>query len=256
MAIFPGGSTDMTGEKGSGRGARDLTVRVKTAKGRKLSSTLWLQRQLNDPYVMRARREGYRSRAAYKLSEIDDRFHLLKPGARVLDLGAAPGGWTQVAVERVNALGRMPGRPRGRVLALDVKPMDPVAGAELHELDFMAEEAEETIRGWLDGPADVVLSDMAPSASGHRQTDHLRIVALCEAAAAFAVQVLSPSGSFVAKVLTGGAEQGLLALLKRDFSKVSHMKPPASRADSAEKFVVAQGFRGRNPHSPDGKGAA
>lgn len=235
----------MAGRGGSARGGgRDLTVRVRTAKGRKLSSTLWLQRQLNDPYVARARREGWRSRAAFKLIEIDDRFRILRPGAVVLDLGAAPGGWTQVAVERVNALGRRPDRPKGRVLGLDLKPVDPVPGAELLQLDFLADDAEAEICARLGGRADAVLSDMAPAATGHRQTDHLRIVALCEAAAGFAVRILAPGGAFVAKVLAGGAEQSLLARLKRDFSNVRHMKPPASRADSAEKFVVATGFRG------------
>ncbi|MEM8739935.1 MAG: RlmE family RNA methyltransferase [Pseudomonadota bacterium] len=236
---------------GSGRGARDLTVRVKTARGRKLSSTLWLQRQLNDPYVAQAKRDGYRSRAAYKIAEIDDKHRLMRDGARVLDLGNAPGGWTQVAVARVNALGQRSGRPQGRVLGVDLKPVDPVPGADLMELDFLSDTAEAEIAARLGGPADLVLSDMAPSASGHRATDHLRIVALCEAAADFARQILAPGGAFVAKVLAGGAESGLLSALKRDFSKVSHMKPPASRADSAEKFVVATGFRAANRHADD-----
>lgn len=245
----PGRSPAAKKGDGSGRGARDLTVRVKTARGRKLSSTLWLQRQLNDPYVVQAKREGYRGRAAYKIAEIDDKHGFLRDGARVLDLGSAPGGWTQVAVARCNALGQRPGRPRGHVLGIDLKPVDAVPGADLMVLDFLEENAEIEIASRLGGPADVVLSDMAPSASGHKATDHLRIVALCEAAAAFAAEILAPGGTFVAKVLAGGAEGTLLRALKRDFSKVVHMKPPASRADSAEKFVVALGFRGSNRFS-------
>ncbi|MFO1141483.1 MAG: RlmE family RNA methyltransferase [Amaricoccus sp.] len=233
----------MTGS-GSGRGRRDLRVRVKTAKGRKLSSTRWLERQLNDPYVARARAEGYRSRAAFKLIEIDDRFALLKPGGRVVDLGAAPGGWTQVAVTRTNALGAAKGRAIGRVLALDLQPVDAIPGAELRLLDFLADGADAEVQAWLGGPADVVLSDMAPAASGHPGTDHLRIVALVEAAAAFAVEVLEPGGSFVAKVLAGGAEASLVATLNRAFARVAHMKPPASRKESAEMYLVATGFRG------------
>ncbi|HVL20375.1 MAG TPA: RlmE family RNA methyltransferase, partial [Amaricoccus sp.] len=230
---------------GSGRGRRDLRVRVKTAKGRKLSSTLWLERQLNDPYVARARAEGYRSRAAYKLLEIDDRFHLLKPGARVVDLGAAPGGWTQVAVARTNALGERKGKPRGRVLGVDLAPVEPIPGADLLELDFLAEGADARVRDWLGGPADLVVSDMAAAASGHPQTDHLRITALVEAAAEFAMDVLKPGGAFVAKVLAGGADAALVKWLNRGFAKVQHMKPPASRRDSSEKYLVATGFRAR-----------
>lgn len=227
----------------SGRGRRDLTVKVKSARGRKLSSTLWLQRQLNDPYVQRAKAEGYRGRAAYKLIELDDRYRFLRPGARVVDLGAAPGGWSQIAVARTNALGDRAGKPVGRVLGIDLREVEPVPGAELHVLDFMEDGADAQVRDWLGGPADVVLSDMAASASGHKQTDHLRIVALCEAAAALAFDVLEPGGAFVAKVLAGGAEDGLQAELKRRFDKVANVKPPASRSDSSEKFVVATGFR-------------
>jgi 23S rRNA (uridine2552-2'-O)-methyltransferase len=230
--------------RGSGRGQRALRVRVKTAKGRKLSSTRWLERQLNDPFVARARAEGYRSRAAFKLIGIDDKHRFLVPGARVVDLGCAPGGWTQVAVARTNADGARPGRAVGRVIGVDLQPVEPIAGAELHRLDFLDEGADEAVRGWLAGPADVVLSDMAAAASGHPPTDHLRIVALCEAAAALARDVLAPGGVFVAKVLAGGTEGGLLAELKRDYARVGHMKPPASRADSAEKYLVASGFRG------------
>jgi 23S rRNA (uridine2552-2'-O)-methyltransferase len=221
-----------------------LRVRVKTAKGRKLSSTLWLERQLNDPYVQRARAEGYRGRAAFKLIELDDRHRFLRPGARVVDLGCAPGGWLQVAVERVNARGLRPGR-RGRVLGVDLLAVDAVPGAEAHVLDFLADGAEAQVKAWLGGRADVVLSDMAAAASGHKQTDHLRIVALCEAAAEFAMDVLEEGGTFVAKVLAGGAEGGLQTRLKQAFAKVVNVKPPASRADSSEKYVVATGFRGR-----------
>ncbi|MFN3936119.1 MAG: RlmE family RNA methyltransferase [Gemmobacter sp.] len=236
----------MSGAKGSsGRGQRELRVRIRTAKGRKLSSTRWLERQLNDPYVIRARKEGFRGRAAFKIMELDDRFGFLVPGARVVDLGCAPGGWTQVAVARVNALGDRPGRPQGRVLAVDLQEVAPIAGAEIHRLDFMEDGAEEKVKAWLGGKADVVMSDMAPAASGHKGTDHLRIVALCEAAAEFAFDVLEDGGTFVAKVLAGGAENALQATLKRNFRKVANVKPPASRADSSEKFVIAQGFRGR-----------
>ncbi len=228
----------------SGRGQRDLKTKVKTARGRKLSSTRWLERQLNDPYVARAKRDGYRGRAAYKIMELDDRFRFLVPGARVVDLGCAPGGWSQVAVPRINALGEKAGKAQGRIIGIDLKEVEPIAGAELHVLDFMGEGADEKIRDWLGGPADVVMSDMAASASGHKQTDHLRIVALCEAAAALAFDVLEPGGTFVAKVLAGGAESGLQTELKRRFDRVANVKPPASRADSSEKFVVATGFRG------------
>jgi 23S rRNA (uridine2552-2'-O)-methyltransferase len=228
---------------GSGRGARELRVKVKTAKGRKLSSTRWLERQLNDPYVARARREGYRGRAAFKLVELDDRFGFLEPGARVVDLGCAPGGWLQVAVERVNALGAKGGKKQGFVLGIDLQEVEPLAGAEVHVLDFLAEGADAQVKEWLGGTADVVMSDMAASASGHKQTDHLRIMALCEAAAEFAFDVLEEGGTFVAKVLAGGAEGGLQQLLKQRFAKVHNVKPPASRSDSSEKYVVALGFR-------------
>jgi len=232
--------------KTSGRGQRDLKVKVRTARGRKLSSTRWLERQLNDPYVARARREGYRGRAAYKILELDDKYRFLVPGARVVDLGCAPGGWSQVAVARVNALGQRPDKPRGRVIGLDLQPVEPIPGAELRQMDFMEGGADAAVKAWLGGPADVVMSDMAASASGHKQTDHLRIVALCEAAAALAFDVLETGGTFVAKVLAGGAEGGLQAELKRRFRSVANVKPPASRSDSSEKFVVATGFRGRD----------
>lgn len=227
----------------SGRGRRDLKVKVKTARGRKPSSTRWLQRQLNDPYVARARAEGYRGRAAFKLVELDDKHHFLRPGARVVDLGCAPGGWLQVAVSRVNALGDTRGKARGRVIGVDLKEIDPVPGAEAHVLDFLEDDADTTVRGWLGGAADVVLSDMAAAATGHKQTDHLRIIALCEAAAYFAFDVLAEDGTFVAKVLEGGADAELQRELKRRFTRVANVKPPASRADSSEKYVVATGFR-------------
>jgi 23S rRNA (uridine2552-2'-O)-methyltransferase len=227
---------------GSGRGARELRVRVKTAKGRKLSSTRWLERQLNDPYVIAAKREGYRGRAAYKLVHLDDKFRFLKSGSRVVDLGCAPGGWLQVAAERVNALGKKSGK-RGFVLGVDLQEVEPVPGTTAHVLDFLEEGAEDRVRDWLGGRADVVMSDMAAASSGHRQTDHLRIVTLCEAAAHFAMDVLEPGGTFVAKVLAGGAEASLQTLLKQRFDKVHNFKPPASRQDSSEKYVVALGFR-------------
>ena len=230
--------------KSSGRGQRDLTVKVKTARGRKLSSTRWLQRQLNDPYVKRAKAEGYRGRAAYKVLELDDKLGFLRPGARVVDLGCAPGGWTQAAVKRVNALGERPEKPQGRVLAIDLQEVEPITGAEIHQLDFLDEGADDQVKDWLGGKADVVMSDMAAAASGHKQTDHLRIIALCEAAADFAFDVLEEGGTFVAKVLAGGAEGELQKVLKQRFDKVANIKPPASRPDSSEKFVVAQGFRG------------
>ncbi len=232
--------------KSSGRGQRDLKVKVKTARGRKLSSTRWLERQLNDPYVRRAKTEGYRGRAAFKILELDDRYRFLVPGARVVDLGCAPGGWSQVAVARVNALGAKPGKAVGRVIGVDLKEVEPIPGAELHVLDFMEEGADDKIKDWLGGEADVVMSDMAAASSGHKQTDHLRIVALGEAAAELAFDVLAPGGTFVAKVLAGGAEGGLQTRLKQRFDKVANVKPPASRADSSEKFVVATGFRGRD----------
>lgn len=231
-------------KKTSGRGQRDLRVKVKTARGRKLSSTLWLERQLNDPYVRRAKAEGYRGRAAFKILELDDKIHFFKPGARVVDLGCAPGGWCQVAVERVNALGQKPDKPVGRVLGVDLQEVEPIAGAETHQLDFMSDDADEQIRGWLGGRADIVMSDMAAASTGHKQTDHLRIIALCETAAYFAFDVLEEGGTFVAKVLAGGAEGDLQKLLKQKFLKVVNVKPGASRADSSEKFVVATGFRG------------
>lgn len=230
-------------KKSSGRGQRDLRVRVKTARGRRLSSTLWLERQLNDPYVQRAKKEGMRGRAAYKILELDDKYRFLVPGARVVDLGCAPGGWCQVAVPRINALGERKGKAQGRIIGLDLQEVEPIPGAELHVLDFLEEGADEKVKDWLGGRADVVMSDMAASSSGHKQTDHLRIIALCEAAAELAFDVLEDGGTFVAKVLAGGAEGTLQAELKRRFKKVANVKPGASRADSSEKFVVATGFK-------------
>ncbi|MDT0683885.1 RlmE family RNA methyltransferase [Roseicyclus sp. F158] len=235
----------------SGRGQRDLKVRVKTARGRRSSSTRWLERQLNDPYVARAKREGYRGRAAFKLIELDDRFGFLKPGTRVIDLGCAPGGWCQVSVERTNALRSNSNKAQGFVVGLDLREIEAVPGAETHVLDFLDEGADVTAKDWLGGPADVVLSDMAAASSGHKQTDHLRIVALCEAAAEFAFDVLEPGGTFVAKVLAGGAEATLQAELKKRFEKVANVKPPASRSDSSEKYVVATGFKGLARASDD-----
>lgn len=235
----------MAEKKTSGRGQRDLRVRVKTAKGRKLSSTLWLERQLNDPYVQRAKREGYRGRAAFKIMELDDKFGFLKPGARVVDLGCAPGGWIQVAVPRINALGDKPNKPIGTILGVDLQEVDPIQGAQIHQLDFLSDDADELVKGWLGGRADVVMSDMAASASGNQQVDHLRIITLCEHAAEFAFDVLEIGGTFIAKVLAGGVEGDLQKTLKRNFTKVHNIKPPSSRSDSSEKFVVAQGFRGR-----------
>jgi 23S rRNA (uridine2552-2'-O)-methyltransferase len=232
---------------GAGRG---LKVRVKTARGRTVSQTRWLQRQLNDPYVAAARRDGYRSRAAYKLAEMDDKFHLLRPGALILDLGATPGGWTQIAVARTNADPAATGK-RGRVVAVDINPMDSVPGSDFLLLDFLDPEAPELVRALLGGAPDVVLSDMAAPATGHRPTDHLKIVALCEIALDFAVAVLAPGGAFVAKVLQGGTEGTLLTLLKKNFTQVRHAKPKASRADSAEMYVVATGFRPATEPEPE-----
>ncbi|SLN14983.1 RlmE family RNA methyltransferase [Pseudooctadecabacter jejudonensis] len=238
------GPKSRAGKNSSGRGQRDLTVKVKTARGRKMSSTKWLQRQLNDPYVQRAKADGYRGRAAYKILELNEKFHFFTPGKRVVDLGAAPGGWCQVAVPRINALGEKAGKPVGTILGVDLQEMEPIAGATLHQLDFMEDDADVKVKEWLGGRADVVMSDMAASASGHKQTDHLRIIALCEAAAYFAFDVLEEGGVFIAKVLAGGAEGDLQKILKQKFNKVLNVKPPSSRSDSSEKFVVAIGYRG------------
>ncbi len=232
-------TTNMGG--GTGRQSnRDLKVRVKTSKGRKIGSTLWLQRQLNDPYVAQAKAEGYRSRAAYKLIGINERQHLLRPGQRVVDLGAAPGGWSQVAAREVGSKADNP-----LVVGIDYLDMDPIEGVILLKKDFNDADAPQMLIDALGGhKADLVLSDMASPTTGHRATDHLRIMALVEIAADFAVQILAPGGAFVAKVFQGGTEHELLALLKRHFSTTMHAKPPASRADSAETYLVAKGFKG------------
>ncbi len=230
------------GKSGKKRAAsptgRELKTRVKTAKGRRLSSTLWLERQLNDPYVAAAKRAGYRSRSAYKLIEMDDRFKFLKRHARVLDLGAAPGGWTQVAVERVGADGD------AQVIGIDILEMDPIPGAQIVQMDFMDADAPERLQHLLGGKVDVVLSDMAPSTTGHRKTDHLRIMGMCEAALDFAMECLHPGGTFLAKVFQGGSERDLLDQMKRHFLTVRHVKPKASRAGSSELYVIASGFKG------------
>ncbi len=222
---------------------RTLHVNVKTAKARSNASARWLARQLNDPYVARARKEGWRSRAAFKLLELDARFHLLKPGQRIVDLGAAPGGWTQVALKSMGN--------RGRIVGLDLLEMDPIPGATLLQGDFTEEAAEAAVLEALGGQADLVLSDMAPNTTGHGATDHIRITLLAELALDFAEKVLAPGGAFCTKLFAGGAERGMLTRMKANFTKVSHAKPPASRKDSSELYVVATGFRG-----VDAKGAS
>jgi 23S rRNA (uridine2552-2'-O)-methyltransferase len=230
----------VTQKKTSKPTGRRATVRVKTARGRTVSSQRWLQRQLNDPYVAEAKKRGYRSRAAFKLLQLDDQFSFLKPGGRIVDLGAAPGGWTQVAVERVR-----PQQTGGVVIGIDITPIEPIAGATMLAKDFYDDDAPAVLEKLLGGPADVVMSDMAAAATGETQVDHMRIMGLAETAHDFARQVLKPGGSFVAKVLRGGTERTLLDRLKQDFVKVRHVKPEASRADSAEMYVVGTGFRGQ-----------
>lgn len=225
---------------GPGGGQRQLHVRLRQARKHRPSSQRWLERQLNDPYVAAAQREGWRSRAAFKLKEIDDKYRFLKAGKRVVDLGAAPGGWSQIAAQRVQSAAG-----KGQVVAIDISEVEPLTGVEIVHLDFMDEDAEGKLKALLrDGGADVVLSDMAAPTTGHTRTDHLRIMGLAEAAAHFAFDVLSPGGTFLAKVLQGGTERELLDLLKRKFETVRHVKPPASRADSAELYVLAMGYRG------------
>ncbi len=221
---------------------RFKTEQVKTARGRTISSTRWLNRQINDPYVQEAARQGYRSRAAFKLIELDEKFHFLKKGAAIVDLGATPGGWSQVAAEKV--LKDSHGNTVGNVVALDINEMDILADVPFLHMDFMADDAPEKLKAALGGPADVVMSDMAAPATGHAATDHLRIMALCETALDFAHEVLKPGGTFVAKVLQGGTEGQMLNDMKHDFKVVKHFKPKASRADSSEMYVVATGFRG------------
>lgn len=239
------------GKKKAGKASSDghgLKVHVRTARKRSHSSTLWLERQLNDPYVARARREGYRSRAAYKFIEIEERFKLLKPGMKVVDLGAAPGGWAQVAAKKVKSE-----EGRGRVIGIDLLEIDPIPGVEFAVMDFTDDTAPESLRAMLAGAAggqalaDAVISDMAANTTGHKKTDHLRIIHLAELAVDFARQVLAPGGFFLSKVFQGGAEGEMLATLKRDFATVRHIKPKASRADSAELYVLATGFRGSTP---------
>ena len=232
----------MTAHK-AGRSGRGRTERLRKSKERKESSTRWLKRQLGDPYVAEARERGLRSRAAFKLMELDDRFHFLKPGLAVVDLGSAPGGWTMVAAERINAQGGKKGK-RGRVVGIDIQETDPVPGAILICHDFIDDEAPALLKAALEGPAGVVLSDMAAPATGHAATDHLRVIALLEAAFEFACQVLAPGGAFVGKAYLGGTEGELLARIKKRFKTVKHAKPPASRKESAETYVVAQGFKG------------
>ena len=228
----------------SGRGQRDLKVKVKSARGKTVSQVKWLQRQLNDPYVKRAQLEGFRGRAAFKILELNEKFNFLLPGSKVVDLGCAPGGWSQVAVELVNALGVKKNIKIGSVIGIDLQEMESLPGAIFHQIDFMDNDADIKVKNILEGKANVVMSDMAASSSGHKKTDHLRIMALCETAAYFAFDVLETGGTFVAKVLAGGAESDLQILLKQKFSKVHNVKPPSSRSDSSEKFVVAIGFRG------------
>ncbi len=243
MAKTPGGkppSTPVPGRQQARPGAkpadRALKTRLRTAEGRTIGSQRWLERQLNDPFVKEAKARGLRSRAAFKLEQLDDKFHLLQPGSRVVDLGAAPGGWTQVSLAR--------GGARAKVVGIDLLPIDPIPGAILLQGDFQDQAEEARVLAALDGPADLVLSDMAPNTTGHNATDHLRIMALAELALDFAGRVLAPGGGFVTKVLAGGSEKEFLATLKRDFAQVRHAKPPASRKDSAELYVVATGFRG------------
>lgn len=237
------------GSGGKSGGGRQLAVRLKTAKKRTTSQQKWLERQLNDPYVARAKREGWRSRAAFKLIEIDDRAKLLRPGQRVVDLGAAPGGWLQVTAKRIGL-----DQGKGRLVAIDLLDIDPVPGVDFIKGDFTEEAAPDRLKALLGGEADVVLSDMAANATGHRKTDQLRIVYLAELAIQFAREVLAPGGHFLCKVLQGGTEGALLADLRRDFSTVRHIKPRASRADSKELYVLAMGFRGRGQAAPGAAG--
>jgi 23S rRNA (uridine2552-2'-O)-methyltransferase len=222
---------------------------VKSSAKRTVSQNRWLERQLNDPYVARAKLEGYRSRAAYKILEIDDRAKLFRPGGRVVDLGAAPGGWAQVAAARVGSV-----HGKGRVIGIDLLPIDPIPGVQFEVMDFLDDSAPERLKAMLGGQADVVMSDMAANTTGHKKTDHLRIIGLAEMAADFARSVLAPGGAFLAKVLQGGTEREVLNDLKRDFAQVKHLKPAASRSDSAELYVLATGFRGRRdaPAAEDG----
>ncbi|WP_018184999.1 RlmE family RNA methyltransferase [Kaistia granuli] len=237
----------MSATKGKGSGGRELTVRVKTSRGRTASSQRWLERQLNDPYVARSKREGYRSRAAYKLIEIDDKHKILQPGMSVVDLGAAPGGWSQVAVDRVGSTDE-----KKLVVAIDYLEMDELPGVILFQKDFLDEDAPAMLEEALGGRADVVMSDMAAPTTGHQKTDHLRTIFLCEVAVDFAINVLKPGGHFLTKVFRGGAEGTVLTQLKQHFTSVHHIKPPASRAGSVELFLLAKGFKGRKAHADGG----
>lgn len=243
-----GGSGKGKNSSGRGSGARELGVRLKTARGRTHSSQLWLERQLNDPYVKRAREMGYRSRAAFKLEEMDDRYKFLKPGQRLVDLGCAPGGWCQIAAKRIGLE-----QGKGYIVGIDLLAVDPIPGVDLIQLDFMAEEAPALLTQRLGGRADGVMSDMAANTTGHKKTDHLKIIALAEAAIEFAHDVLAPGGFFLAKLFQGGDSAELLATLKRDFTTVRNVKPAASRADSSELYVLATGYR-RQPR-PEGEAA-
>jgi 23S rRNA (uridine2552-2'-O)-methyltransferase len=230
----------------TGRGERQLSVRVKTGRGRTVSQQRWLQRQLNDPYVARAKREGYRSRAAFKLAEIDEKYHLLKPGQRIIDLGCAPGGWLQVAARKIGLEGDDMGgniRARAKIVGIDLLPVEPMAGVTLFELDFMADDTPALLKEALGGEADLVLSDMAANTTGHKKTDHLKIIGLAELAAEFAGEILKPGGGFLVKLFQGGETAELVTMLKRDYTQVRHVKPGASRADSSELYVLATGFR-------------
>ena len=241
MSGAKGGAGGGAGSSGH-EGGRSLKVRVKTGARRSMSSKLWLERQLNDPYVAAARREGWRSRAVYKFIELDERFNLLKPGQKIVDLGAAPGGWSQYAAKKVQS-----DTGKGKVVGIDLLDIEPIAGVQFTVMDFLAEDAPERLKAMLGGEADGVMSDMAANTTGHKKTDHLRIVHLAEIAIEFACEVLAPGGFFVAKVFQGGAEGELLTTLKRDFATVRHVKPKASRADSAELYVLATGYRRSRP---------
>ena len=247
MSTLPGPNREITMAGDQKRGDRNLRVRVKTAKRRSNASARWLDRQLNDPYVKRAKVDGYRSRAAYKLLEINEKQKILQKGIRVVDLGAAPGGWCQVASKIIGSTADDP-----RIVAIDYLDMEPIPGVTFLKKDFLDDDAPDLLREALGGQADLVLSDMAAPTTGHRQTDHLRIMHLCETAALFAREVLAPGGAFLCKVLRGGTENQLLADLKRDFTSVAHVKPAASRSDSAELYLLAKGFRG---HQSGGDGS-
>ncbi len=228
-----------TGKNTSGRGQRDLTIKVKTARGRKMSSTKWLQRQLNDPYVQRAQNEGYRGRAAFKIMELDDKFRFLVPGARVVDLGCAPGGWIQVAVPRINALGEKSGKARGRIIGVDLQEVDPVPGAEIHQLDFMEDDADEVVKEWLGGKADVVMSDMAPNTTGIKSVDQTRSAGLCERALEVACRMLRPEGRFCTKMFEGAETASYLKALRTVFGEVKIRRPASVRVGSKETYIVA-----------------